>query len=121
MVSIADKIRHIRELKDLTQEYMAQKLGITQSGYSKIEMGNVDVSYSKLTEIADAMGVKVEDIVCFDGQKYFNSFNRVSDSYNVNSHTDELVALYSDKIKLLQKLLDKTERELQRYKDRFGE
>jgi transcriptional regulator with XRE-family HTH domain len=121
MITISDKIRHIRELKDLTQEYMANKLGITQSGYSKIEMGTVDVTYSKLTEIAEALSVKVEDIVCFDGQKYFHSFNKVSDSYNVNHHTDALATLYNDNVKLLQRLLNKTEIELQKYRDKFGD
>lgn len=36
-------------------------------------------------------------------------------------YKDELVSLYTDKVKLLQRLLDKTEREFQCYKDRFGE
>ncbi|MEC4114616.1 helix-turn-helix transcriptional regulator [Myroides pelagicus] len=38
----------MRELKNLTQEYVAEKLGMTQAGYSKIESGATKLSYSKI-------------------------------------------------------------------------
>ena len=120
MDTISDKIRHIRELKNFTQDYMAQQLGMTQAGYSRIEMGATDVSYSKLIDIAKVLDVKVEDIVCFDGQKYFNSFNTKSYN-NIQHYPKEVVKLYEDKIQLMQKLMDNMERELNRYRDRFGD
>lgn len=36
---IGYKIKSIRELKNLTQEYMAEKLDISQAAYSKLEKG----------------------------------------------------------------------------------
>lgn len=72
---LGHKIKKIRELKDLTQEFMAAKLGLNQSGYSKIESGTIDVSYSKLEKIAAVFGMKVEDIVSFNEQMVFNVMN----------------------------------------------
>ncbi|WP_281232942.1 helix-turn-helix transcriptional regulator [Flavobacterium gelatinilyticum] len=124
--SIKNKIKSIRELKNYTQEYMADQLGVTQAGYSKIEKGKTLLSYVKLVEIARILEVSVEDIISFDSQRYFKSFNTVKGNHNngsilINSDNSEaLKELYEDKIKLLEKLLDKTEEELSLYKKRFG-
>ncbi len=123
--SIKNKIKSIRELKNYTQEYMADQLGVTQAGYSKIEKGKTILSYVKLVEIARILDVSVEDIISFDSQKYFNNFNNVKGNNNgsilINQDNNEtLKTLYEDKIKLLEKLLKKTEEELCRYKKKFG-
>ena len=124
MKDVALKIRNIRELKNLTQEYMAERLEMSQAGYSKIENGQTNVSHSKLNEIANILGVKPEEIMTFDGQKYFNSPNNVKGNNNgitIQPFDEEIKKLYEDKISLLEKLLSKTEIELERYKRKFGE
>jgi transcriptional regulator with XRE-family HTH domain len=125
--SIKNKIKSIRELKNYTQEYMADQLGVTQAGYSKIEKGKTILSYVKLVEIARILEVSVEDIISFDSERYFSSINTVKGNSNngsilINSdNSAALKELYEDKIKLLEKLLSKTEEELNRYKRKFGQ
>lgn len=125
--SIKNKIKSIRELKNYTQEYVADQLGVTQAGYSKIEKGKTILSFAKLVEIARILEVSVEDIISFDSQRYFNSFNTVKGNNNssgiiINSDdSSALKHLYEDKIELLEKLLSRTEQELDRYKDKFGD
>lgn len=125
MASISDKIKNLRELKNFTQDYMAQQLGMTQAGYSKIESGNTDISWSKLTEIANVFNMTVEDMIAFDSQRYFNSFNNVRGNNNgsiiIKVENDELKRLYEDKIIMLEKLFQGVDKELQRYKNKFGE
>ena len=99
---------------------MADRLEMTQAGYSKIERGQTDLSMSKLDEIAKVLEVRVEDILLFDQQKFFNSFNNVEGSNNgsvviINGISQEVKALYEDKIRLLEKLMEKQEQELNRY------
>lgn len=124
MSHIADNIRKVRELRNFTQEYMAGQLGITQAGYSKIESGTTDISFSKIEEIANILKVTPADLVAFDSQKYFNSFNNVKGSNNgsviIEMKTDEMKKLYEDKIGLLEKLLHIAEADLQNYRDKFG-
>ena len=125
--SIKNKIKSIRELKNYTQEYMADQLGVTQAGYSKIEKGKTILTYVKLVEIARILEVSVEDIISFDSERYFSSINTVKGNSNngsilINSdNSAALKELYEDKIKLLEKLLSKTEEELNRYKRKFGQ
>jgi transcriptional regulator with XRE-family HTH domain len=125
--SIKNKIRSIRELKNYTQEYMADQLGVTQAGYSKIEKGKTILTYVKLVEIARILEVSVEDIISFDSERYFSNINTVkgnSNNGNILINSDNSAALkelYEDKIKLLEKLLSKTEEELNRYKRKFGQ
>ena len=124
MSHIADNIRKMRELRNLTQEYMASELGITQAGYSKIESGATDIAFSKIEEIAAILKVSPADLVAFDSQKYFNSFNNVKGNNNgsviIDMQTNEVKKLYEDKIQLLEKMLVITEADLKRYKDKFG-
>lgn len=127
MLSIEEKIKNMRELKNFTQEYMAEKLGITQAAYSKMENGTNKISYAKITEISKIFGVKPEELLAFDSQKFFNSFNNVKGDHNhygsvtINLDEGDIKKLYEDKIVLLQKLLDMTEIELYKYKEKFGE
>ena len=125
MNAIEEKIRNMRELKNFTQEYMAEQLGITQAGYSKIESGNTKLTYNKIEEISKVLGVQTEELLAFDSQKYFNSFNNVKGSNNgsvtIQVEDGDIKSLYEDKIRLLEKLLFNTERELQSYRDRYGE
>ena len=124
MKTIEEKIRNVRELKNFTQEYMAEKLGITQAGYSKIESGATKLSYSKLAEISKILSIEVEELLAFDSQKYFNSFNNVKGSNNgsvtIQVEDGDIKTLYEDKIRLLEQLLDMTEKELKTYRDRYG-
>ena len=63
------KLKQIRELKNLTREYVAYELKMSSSGYGKIERGDVDLTLSKLTKIADILGVSVEFIFNFNADE----------------------------------------------------
>jgi transcriptional regulator with XRE-family HTH domain len=65
-------IRKIRELKNLTREYVAEELKMSMSGYGKIERGEVDLTVSKLIEIAKVLDVSIEFIFRFDVSIFFN-------------------------------------------------
>jgi transcriptional regulator with XRE-family HTH domain len=119
--SIKNKIKNIRELRNYTQQYMADQLGITQAGYSKIEKGKTLVSYSKLLEISVIFEASIEEIINFDSKECIKSLNAIKDTNtDLNDNYKVLKELYEDKIKLLEKLLNKTENELEYYKTRFG-
>jgi len=65
-------IRKIRELKNLTREYVADELKMSMSGYGKIERGEVDLTVSKLIEISKILDVSIEFIFKFDITIFFN-------------------------------------------------
>jgi len=47
------KIRMIREIKGLKQDYLAQKLNVTQKTYSLMEQGKSPISIDQLHLIAE--------------------------------------------------------------------
>ena len=46
----------MRELKNLTQEHLAEELGMSVSGYSRIERDEVKLSSDKLVKISEVLG-----------------------------------------------------------------
>ena len=123
MEIVIEKIRNIRELKNLTQEHLADKLGITQAGYSKIEKGTTMLTYTKLRDIAVILGVKIEDILAFNNRGDFDSLTPAQMPDPAAAEVNErylLYKLYEDKLTLYKSLLEKTETELKMYKDKYG-
>ncbi|MBE4947321.1 helix-turn-helix domain-containing protein [Chryseobacterium culicis] len=55
-------IRKIRRSRDLTQEYMAFEMGISQKAYSDIENSKVKINLDILTKISDILDIKPSDI-----------------------------------------------------------
>ena len=53
-------------MMNISQEYVAKHLGISQAAYSNIEGGKTMVSMDKLFRIAHALDVKAEAILKFD-------------------------------------------------------
>jgi len=52
---IGTKIKAAREVKGISQEYMAAKLQITQPSYSRLESGIARIDVQKLKAIADIL------------------------------------------------------------------
>lgn len=118
---IGYKIKNIRELKNLTQEYMAEKLDISQAAYCKLEKGSTKISQEKLDKIAEVLEVNPNDITDFDNKKVLNNINNVkgnnSGNINYNDQDIHLIRqLYEDKITLLEKIVEKQEEEIKNLK-----
>ena len=62
MRHVLDNIRKIRELKDLSREWVAHEMGMSLSGYSKLERGEVDWTLTKLGQIAAILEVPVAEL-----------------------------------------------------------
>ncbi len=59
MISIGQKIRKYREIRGWTQEYLAQKIGLSASAIRKYENGNRMPKDSQLIKIAEGLGIHV--------------------------------------------------------------
>lgn len=54
------RIRHLREDRDLKQKEVAAMLGMSQTGYSKYETGENDIPTQVLIKLADFYGTTVD-------------------------------------------------------------
>lgn len=64
---ISRNIKRLREERGMSQEEMALALEMSTSGYSKVERGSVDMSVTKVEQIAQLLSVK--PAVLFDAQQ----------------------------------------------------
>ncbi|HBW86442.1 MAG TPA: XRE family transcriptional regulator [Crocinitomicaceae bacterium] len=103
---IGQKIKKLRELKNLTQTHVAEKLGVSQSAYSKIELGESEVTFNRLEKISEVLEMKPEEVIAFNESMVFNVMNNQNggnvfgDINNTVSDTER--QLYQDQINLLK-------------------
>ena len=60
---IGKKIRKLRLIKGYKQEYMAYKVGVTQTGYSKIETGETSLSMERASIIATIFEMSLVELI----------------------------------------------------------
>lgn len=94
------KVRKIRELRNLSQNYVADKLSLSQSCYSDLENGKRSISDEKLKQIAKVFEVEPELIKQFNDHVIFNSCQQSGyiNTNNINP-LDRVIELY---VKLIQ-------------------
>jgi transcriptional regulator with XRE-family HTH domain len=61
-MKIAYTIREIRTSKSISQEFMAIKLGIDTSNYSRIERGTAPLTVERLMAIAEILGMSFSEM-----------------------------------------------------------
>jgi transcriptional regulator with XRE-family HTH domain len=101
------KIKQIRELKNLTQDYVAHQLGLSTRAYSKIETGETQLTINRLNDISTILGVTAMEVLGFDDKQVFN--NCKQDGYigiNHISIPDKLINQYEETIKSLKDQID---------------
>ncbi|GAB4253009.1 MAG: hypothetical protein Kow0079_08220 [Vicingaceae bacterium] len=68
-----ENIRKIRELKNISQEFVANELGITTRAYSKIETGETQLTINRLDKICKILNVSPQELLGFDSALIFNN------------------------------------------------
>lgn len=86
MHQLVGNIKKLRELRNLTQKYMADELSMTQANYSKLEAGEIDIPYSRIIQIAKLLKSNIEDLVSHDEKRVFNTyFDKVEVAQTTNT------------------------------------
>ena len=65
MENILKNIRKIREEKDLSQELVAEKMGMSQSKYARFERGATKTDLQTIYDFAAIVEMKVIDIITY--------------------------------------------------------
>jgi transcriptional regulator with XRE-family HTH domain len=84
---------------------MANALGISQGAYSRMELGDTDISYTKLERISEELGMKPEEIIAFNESLVFNVMNNQTGNglvINNNQISEEDKNLYIQQVNLLK-------------------
>lgn len=103
-MKIGDKIKLLREIKNISAKQLADELNMSIGGYMKIERNDVDINTEKIEKISTILGITPSELLNLDERHIFNfSNNEIKNGgYNVFNFPDEMKQLYEDKIKLLE-------------------
>jgi transcriptional regulator with XRE-family HTH domain len=63
VVAVYERIRNMREDKDMTQRQIAEYLSIHQTTYSDYELGKLNIPVQVLDKIADLFGTSIDYLV----------------------------------------------------------
>jgi transcriptional regulator with XRE-family HTH domain len=113
---IGQKIKKLRELRNFTQSHMAEELGLSQSAYSKLELGETEITYNKLERVAEVLGMRPEEVISFNESMVFNVMhNQTGQGFVINNNqlTESEKQLYEEQISLLKEELSYLKRLLE--------
>ncbi len=75
-------IKKLRNSKGLSQEEIADQMGITLSAYSKIERGLTDPTFSRMRQIAQILKFDLSEILHRGEENPYDQFEEESDMEN---------------------------------------
>ncbi|MCC7333052.1 MAG: helix-turn-helix transcriptional regulator [Flavobacteriales bacterium] len=114
-MKVGDNIKKFRELKNLTRETIAEELNMSVSGYSKIERDEIDLTLSRIQQIAQILGVDISQILNFDASQIFNVSNNncvqglgkaESMHFHGDDYKEKYIKVLEEEVNRLKKLVD---------------
>lgn len=121
--AIGQRIKIARIKKDLTQEQVANVVGVTPAHMSNIETGTTRVSITTLVNIANLLSVTLNDLLCEDIIQARIPFEKdIKEIIDTCSNSEVRIAkavLRSvvETIKQIEKLDETTRSDLEKLKD----
>ena len=94
-MKINEKIKQLREVRQWTQEEMAQKLNMTTKGYAKIERGETLSNLPRLEQIAEIFGMHICQLLSYgeEGNLYAGNASQETETLRlILLHKEELLA-----------------------------
>lgn len=97
------RIKRLREFRNFTQQYLADKLEISQNAYSKIENGSTKLTIERLEQIARLLDVPVDTVLSEKSVFNFEN-NTISKFYaHIENLHEEKEGILQQQIEFLQK------------------
>ncbi|NJM78711.1 MAG: helix-turn-helix transcriptional regulator [Flavobacterium sp.] len=78
MNQVSNKIKARREQLNFSQEYVAERIGISQPAYVKIEKGITRLDFERLIKISEILEIDINELL--DKQYIVNNFNNKDSS-----------------------------------------
>ncbi len=97
MKNIQKKIKTIRQWRELSQQNMADELGVTQKAYSKFESGETKCDLERLLKIATTLKISFNDLIMHESEYIIY---RYSNSSSIATHLN----LQTESIYLINEL-----------------
>lgn len=128
MNDLSVRIKGIRLKKGLSQEEVAEKLGMNQSNYARLENGKTDIKFERLAQIAKALEMSVGTLLDYDEKAeltedarfYFDSLQeKIKEIEKLKEHIAELEedTILLEKIEKLEEKIKELTKEVKEKKE----
>lgn len=104
--AIGQRIRKIRKARGLSQEKLAEKIGISTTHMSHIETANTKMSLSTFTELASALEVRTDELL-YDDRPEDRSTSIAYITELLDNCTIQQVRIIEDIVKAVKESLNK--------------
>ncbi len=74
MITFADKIKKLRKAKKLTQQDIAEQLGVSRTTYTAIENGTKELTVNEMKRLSFSLGVTFEELLYDTAKVQTNDF-----------------------------------------------
>ncbi|MDR6562843.1 MULTISPECIES: helix-turn-helix transcriptional regulator [unclassified Arcicella] len=113
-MKLGEKVRIVRNLKQISQTWVAMKLKISQQAYQKLEQGKTIMTNNKLAEIAKLLDIDEQTIRDIDTLPIINKSNSQGKKLNSNSvfNSNRLAIDEKDRIQSIEKEVDNLKKKI---------
>ena len=110
MIRIGNKLKRLRENFNLTQQQVAEALGIDRSTYAYYELGRTTPDLDKIDKLQRLYHVQYEDLIEYDDEDGIqvhdskldsNSYKKYTYNKSVQKNTDFFYQLSNDEQRLI--------------------
>lgn len=109
---IGKKVERIRMFRGIKQEYLANKLGLSQQAFSKLEQQET-IEEELLKQIADILGVTTDVIKDFDEDRLTYNINNMYDIHDNEIKDNASSNFIAQQFNPIEKIAELYERLLQ--------
>lgn len=107
--AVGQRIRRIRRARGLSQEKLAEKVGISTTHMSHIETANTKMSLLTFAELASALEVRTDELL-YDNRPTDRSVSIAYITELLDGCTTQQVRIIEDVVKAIKESLDKNTR-----------
>ncbi|MGA9213444.1 helix-turn-helix domain-containing protein [Kaistella sp.] len=100
---VSKNIRKYRNLKGFSQEYLAEKMNLTQSAYAKIENNDTKLTIDRLNEISKILEIDIANLLEQKTPNIYNIYNNEIVNIENKELLKELLETKNQLINILQK------------------
>jgi transcriptional regulator with XRE-family HTH domain len=109
---IREKIKLLRQSRKWSQEYLAEKLGMSTNGYGEIERGGSRITVEKLEELSRLFEIPVNELYDDESTNIFiahNNHNATQAQHNHQNYCTDCSKLDKHDFEKMQLVVEKLE------------
>ena len=80
MASLSERLKTLRKTKDMTQEQLAEYMGVSPQAVSRWETGATSPDISALPQLADLFGISIDELLGYDDVERQKEISSVIDA-----------------------------------------